>query len=327
MSMQKTGIGGFVIFPMMLIFLFVAVTSCTNVQMPGREQQDAATADENQSLEAMQGVKEQQEEQQIQLANQTSGEQPKQEHVEKNESISQIAQIGCPVPLTGLAHCKSPCDKQGGNCTFIQESQQGDRCYTCVVPTCPTNTTADQKLCQKQCPGICNETATAGNKSCYQCFIPHCGNGTVSDQQVCQQQCSFGACVVAGELKGFQCWKCKPDCSKYCPSKGYAASQLNFTEMIESQLNQKFCVKSVRIILGNDWRTADCYCYSAKNPTITFDETKPVCPDTPCGDVTCGESKTCSDEEGMVMEVTCNWEGWKKVATYEYVPTISASLG
>ena len=322
--MQKTGMGGFIVILIALTLLCVAVTSCTTLQILGHEQQDTSMADENQSLETTQGMEEQQEGQQITLANQTSAEPPKQEHVQKNESIQQV---GCPVPWADLAACKSPCDKQGGKCVFIQESQQGDRCYTCAVPTCPTNTTADQKLCQKQCPGLCNETSKAGNKSCYQCFIPHCVNGTFSDQNACQQHCSIGTCVVAGELKGFQCWRCKPDCSKYCPSKGYATAQPDFTDAIESQLNQKSCVKSVRITLASDWRTADCYCYSTQNPTITFDETKPICPDTPCGDVSCEETETCTDAEDMTMEITCNWEGWKKVATYGYVPVISASSG
>ncbi|MBI1969575.1 hypothetical protein HYS48_02680 [Candidatus Woesearchaeota archaeon] len=230
----------------------------------------------------------------------------------------------CPEPYETLDVCQSYCPEEGGECDYRHQTDTGERCYYCYVPSCPSGTTEDLKNCEKQCPGKCQEYEQIGEKICYQCLQYQCPQGTVSDQAACQKQCTTGDCVVAAEKEGFQCWACKTNCEKYCTSKGYTTRQPDYTSYIESQLNQKSCVKSAHIQFPNYLKAGDCTCYSQEMPTITFDETRPICTGTVCGDVPCGESRECNIDENTVAEVSCNWNGWKRVGEYQYVPQVGA---
>ncbi|OGJ58928.1 hypothetical protein A2881_05360 [Candidatus Peribacteria bacterium RIFCSPHIGHO2_01_FULL_55_13] len=62
-------------------------------------------------------------------------------------------------------------------------------------------------------------------------------------------------------------------------------------------------------------------CTCSQQPTVTIDQTKPVCKGSVCGDVACGESTSCTEGD-TTYTVSCNWGGWKNIGENKFQPVI-----
>ncbi|HLC66911.1 MAG TPA: hypothetical protein VJK52_04690, partial [Candidatus Nanoarchaeia archaeon] len=101
-------------------------------------------------------------------------------------------------------------------------------------------------------------------------------------------------------------------CSETCSSIGMYNMQPDYTSYIQSQLSSVECVSAVRVTVRTTSKDG-CTCYPRNPEVAVSDSTKPVCRDTFCGDVPCGETRTCQESSDGVIaaySATCSWEGW-----------------
>ena len=146
-------------------------------------------------------------------------------------------------------------------------------------------------------------------------------------------QCPLGAEPITTE--GIQC-KCKDptkvltekgclSCEELCQQKGMTTQQQDWSNHILSILNkpensckQKVNIKTKRTKIGN------CNCYSKTPPEINIDSSLLVCKNTPCGNVACGETKSC--EQGRTtITVSCKWGGWQMLRPGVFAPKAGVS--
>ncbi|PIR48636.1 hypothetical protein COU80_02920 [Candidatus Peregrinibacteria bacterium CG10_big_fil_rev_8_21_14_0_10_55_24] len=223
-------------------------------------------------------------------------------------------ETSCDSPTMPEDACEAQCN---GDCRFVYRTGDGKECFECrereEQPRCPQGTTPDRDLCEDQCPadGVCKE-----ENGCYSCVVVHCPGGTFRSEGDCQAQCD-GSCTVAAEQDGVQCWRCQKDCEDLCEEHGYNPGDTDYTQQILAELNQWQCVSGAGISIETATFNGDCHC--SKDPKVTVDQTKPVCKGTPCGDVQCGESASCT-EGNTTYTVNCNWGGWEKVAPNQFRP-------
>lgn len=101
------------------------------------------------------------------------------------------------------------------------------------------------------------------------------------------------------------------DCNQVCASKGWNTQKQDFSSYIFSTVNQYTCVSGAKITQPGSYKMGPCICYDPnEKPKIEIDTKIPLCKDTFCGDVPCGERRTC-EEPGAAYSATCNWQGWK----------------
>jgi hypothetical protein len=232
----------------------------------------------------------------------------------------------CDAPFLPLRECEEACKKvTGAACELVYETQTGTRCYGCPVLQCPQGTVADKSACDRQCSGgSCRSVTTDDGLTCYECVKHSCPSGMVSDQSACEQQCpGYAQCIVGKEAEGYNCWKCQVVCEDYCSSQGYSLERQDWSSYIGSYLNQYSCVSGASIRIPGGLSGAGCTCYSTQQPSITIDSTVPVCSGGPCGDVPCGQSKTCTSGQTTIT-ASCNWLGWEEVSENRWVPKIGS---
>ncbi len=207
-----------------------------------------------------------------------------------------------------------------GECRNLKELSDGTYCLQCIAedtgPQCPSGTTSDKGVCEDNCPsnGVC---VLEGD--CYSCLVVQCPGGTSKDKGECQSSCD-GTCEVAASQHGVDCWQCKLDCNQTCAQNGYNPGETDYTNQILAELNGYQCVSGAGISITTA-TIGDCFC--TKDPVIDVDTTPPVCRGTPCGDVECNGSATCS-EGNTTFTVTCNWGGWEKFAPNQFRPILNA---
>lgn len=97
-------------------------------------------------------------------------------------------------------------------------------------------------------------------------------------------------------------------CAETCSSIGMYYPQPDYASSIQAQLSGEVCVSGATITIRKVGKDS-CTCYPAA-PEVTVDRTKPICRDTFCGDVPCGETRTCQPEPNAAYSATCTWEGW-----------------
>jgi len=106
------------------------------------------------------------------------------------------------------------------------------------------------------------------------------------------------------------------DCSLECGKQNMIFGQPDYTSEVMGQLEQHGCVSGASIsvakgTISNPTTGESCDCFAKPaNIEITVDPTPPTCMGTPCGDVGCGGSASCSCGENCIQTVYCNWGGW-----------------
>jgi hypothetical protein len=101
------------------------------------------------------------------------------------------------------------------------------------------------------------------------------------------------------------------DCIQVCASKGWNTQKSDFSSYIFSTVNQYQCVSGAKITQPGSYKVGPCTCYDPnEKPKIEIDTRIPFCKNTFCGDVPCGEKRTCQ-EPGAAYSAECRWEGWK----------------
>ncbi len=110
-------------------------------------------------------------------------------------------------------------------------------------------------------------------------------------------------------------------CEDVCAQQGMS-TQPPSSSSIFQQVQQHRCVSGARIGLPRA-TIGSCTCYG--EPKITIDFTRPVCRNTPCGDVPCdGEASCpCPDKPNCVLTVKCGFQ-WKHAGEYSYKATTGA---
>ena len=213
------------------------------------------------------------------------------------------------------------CSKcSSGSCENLKILSDGTYCLKCIAedtgPQCPSGTTSDKGLCEDQCPadGVC-----VLDGDCYSCMVVQCPGGTSKDQGECQASCD-GTCEVAASQHSVDCWQCKLDCDQTCAQNGYNPGETDYTNQILAELNGHQCVSGAGISITTA-TLGDCFC--TKDPVISIDTTPPVCRGTPCGDVECNNSASCTQGD-TTYTVTCNWGGWEKFAPNQFRPVLNA---
>ncbi len=228
----------------------------------------------------------------------------------------------CEVPTKRLLACRKNCD---GTCKLDSE-QEGLRCFRCearpkllIDPSCPSGSLS-AKDCRNTCGSRCKfriQGITRGERlKCYYCKDEH-----QEDTQEVEPEDDYNTEALIDTP-----WLDEPPsepltCEDQCSQAGYLSVKPDFTNYIESRLNSVSCVsgyqiQTSQITIGN------CLCYSNTSPTITFNQTVPICKNTICGDVACGDSKTCSTGQTQTTTTTCNWRGWKKTGNQQYQPEV-----
>jgi hypothetical protein len=166
--------------------------------------------------------------------------------------------------------------------------------------SCPTGKTPDQSACEEVCGqagGVCEKD---GN-GCYGCTVYECPSGT---EDSCPSDCANG-CDEVGD-GGKSCYVCKKSCEEVCADEGYARVGSDWTSYILEYVSPHTCVSgaTAQIQIGS---IGSCTC--SNQPSITINQTVPVCKGTTCGDVLCGQSTTCQQGETTVT-VSCKFKGW-----------------
>lgn len=113
-------------------------------------------------------------------------------------------------------------------------------------------------------------------------------------------------------------------CGDWCSSKSYSLTQIDQSSYILNYLNQFTCVSGVHIQMPGGISSDRCTCYSTEKPQISVDTTIPVC-STPCGEVPCGSSKSCSCGVRCTMTASCNWGGWKQTGQNAFAVQVGGS--
>jgi septal ring factor EnvC (AmiA/AmiB activator) len=238
---------------------------------------------------------------------------------------SQAPQITCDPPTTTEAECRKGCD---GACDKAYTRSDGVKCFSCgpieessssrsstppTTQSCPSGKTKDRSSCEDVC-GPKGGTCSADNQGCYGCTVLSCPSGTYKNE--CPTSCEFG-CDVAGQQESTTCYVCKKSCEDVCGQEGLQVGT-DWTSYIQSQITPYTCVSSANV---HTETTTIGSCTCSRQPTVTVDQTKPVCKGSVCGDVTCGESVSCQQGTSTVT-VSCSWGGWKNVGENKFQPII-----
>ncbi|MDP3966513.1 MAG: hypothetical protein Q8Q04_03205, partial [archaeon] len=105
------------------------------------------------------------------------------------------------------------------------------------------------------------------------------------------------------------------DCHKVCTSKGWTTQKQDkekYKDYIFSEAKKYECVSGIEVKYPGSYKMGPCTCYDHEmKPEIIINKKIPVCKDTFCGDVLCGESKNC-ELPGAIAQATCQWMGWKE---------------
>ncbi len=214
-------------------------------------------------------------------------------------------------PSGSSANCSSTCD---GTCETVKTLSDGTKCSQCKItqttPQCPQG----HARTENECPS--GSRAVPDGQGCYECVVMNCPSGTSKDE--CPSSCS-GGCDVAAEEGGTKCYRCKQSCEDLCAGQNYSRVGKDWSDHIQSYLNGYTCVSGASISLQTA-TVGDCTC--SNQPTVTIDSTVPVCAGTPCGDVACGQSTSCSVGENTTATVSCNWGGWKKIDMNKFQPIV-----
>jgi len=111
-------------------------------------------------------------------------------------------------------------------------------------------------------------------------------------------------------------------CEDVCSQRGMSTRPPSSSSIFQ-QIQQYRCVSGARIGMQTA-NVGQCTCYGT--PQINVDQTRPVCKNTPCGDVPCdGEASCpCPDKPNCVLTVRCTWGGWKEIQPYAYQPVLGA---
>ena len=190
-----------------------------------------------------------------------------------------------------------------------------------TTPECPSGATTDRNLCNAGCDnGICLQVSSPGNLICVQC--QQCPSETFTDKAACEEGNHQG-CRVHSTSGAIQCWERLASCKIPCEKNGLSDTEIDFSKEIEVQINATSCVSlyqipSIKAQVGN------CDCYDTTPPVVMFDRTPPVCRDTACGDIRCGESKECQNEAGETITADCQWNGWEKESRYKFRPLFNS---
>ena len=112
------------------------------------------------------------------------------------------------------------------------------------------------------------------------------------------------------------------DCETVCAKKGMSTQKAPSSGIL-AELQQYRCVSGASIKMKRA-TIGSCTCYS--KPSISINKKKPICKNTPCGDVQCdGQAKCpCPDKPNCTLTVKCTWGGWEEIKAYQYAPIIGA---
>lgn len=223
-------------------------------------------------------------------------------------------EVEAPVCGDGSVDPGEECDLSGcdsgyycaADCTCQEEEDTG--------PSCPSGTVSDLSACQSQCGdqgGTCVDEDQTG---CYSCVVVNCPEGSSKE---CPSSCGNG-CDVVGEQYGVSCYQCKQSCEDVCAQNGYGGPETDHSSAILSELNGYSCVSGASISIQTA-TVGSCSCIGEYS--LSVDQTPPVCTGTPCGDVTCGSSATCTEGDTTVT-VNCNWGGWEKIDKHQFRPVV-----
>lgn len=226
-----------------------------------------------------------------------------------SSSSSEEIEYSCDDGTMELALCEQSCeDSDIGDCEKAYTRDDGEKCYSCVEketgPSCPAGTVADAEDCDRQCSGECQ----ADSNGCYSCVVLQCPDGTYDE---CPSSCANG-CDVAAQEGSTTCYVCKQSCEEVCAQ--YDKVGTNWTSYMQSYLNEFSCVSGASASIATA-TIGDCVC--SNQPTVSIDQTPPVCTGTPCGDVTCGSSSSCQDGDTTIT-VNCNWGGWENIGENQF---------
>ena len=125
---------------------------------------------------------------------------------------------------------------------------------------------------------------------------------------------------MVAEQDDLQCWAPKRSCEDVCAGQGFLLNLPDFSAEIDDTLSGESCVSGYELAFTQG-RIGDCTCFVDEFPELTFDRKPPVCQETACGPVTCGETATCSEGEAEIS-VSCNWSGWKQTDVNRFVPVL-----
>jgi len=218
---------------------------------------------------------------------------------------------------------ESGCNQCPYGCDDIYRTAGGMECFECkdppddIPPECPTGTVSDQSDCSAQCDnGTCTAVETSG-APCWSCI--KCPDGTDSNQSSCSSGCD-GTCEVVASEGQLQCWQCKEqvNCEDVCAENDYNMGDTDYSSYILGILNGYSCVSGANISIATA-TIGECFC--SRNPEVSVDQTPPICKGTPCGDVACGQSASCTEGD-TTYTVTCNWGGWEKIGENQFRPVV-----
>jgi len=226
-------------------------------------------------------------------------------------SCKTTTQVSEQCPSGSTANCASTCD---GTCETVKTLSDGTKCGRCVIEEVEEQCPSGHAKNASDCPS--GSTAIPDDFGCYECSVINCPNGTYKNE--CPSSCS-GGCDVAAEQHGVTCYRCKQSCEDLCAGQNYLRVGKDWSDHIQGILNGYTCVSGANISLQTA-TVGDCTC--SNEPSVSVDQTVPVCRDTPCGDVACGQSTSCSVGENTTATVSCNWGGWKKIDMNKFQPIL-----
>lgn len=234
----------------------------------------------------------------------------------------------CPDGTWDYESCANECEAQEGLiCVPTEGGTIVSACYSCedqVLPpepvkteVCPEGTTSLPEVCNEQCAnGLCTVESSVDEVDCYSCI--KCPDQTLSSKQECDASCDRD-CEKVAEEQELSCWQCPLPCKDRCEEQGYRMQE-DYSDHIAAKLLTKTCVSGISISIPTA-SIGTCKCTNV--PEIEFDERVPVCSDTPCGDVVCGDKSVC---EGGKIEVECLWQGWEKLGVNQFRPGVQTHI-
>jgi len=110
-------------------------------------------------------------------------------------------------------------------------------------------------------------------------------------------------------------------CEERCEESGWSTEKQSYSSYIINEINKYECASSAKVVFPKH-NIDECICYDPKEmPEIDVNTEKPVCKDTFCGDVPCGEERRC-EEPGAAYSADCRWEGWQGDSSSGFVGTV-----
>ena len=242
------------------------------------------------------------------------------QNITRNATNYTVINATCPRDLFET-RCPVGCDE----CNKKLDLPDGRQCMECIIYKCPSGSYKNE--CPDDCD-FCNAAVNlSANITCYECGRFQCPQNSWKSEEECLRNCGsdYEGCEVKASEGNVSCWSCGGlNCEKWCEDQKLTV--YNGTDVwnnyILDYLNRNGrCKENVDIFFG---RVSLGNCVCAKPPVIDISGDS-VCENTPCGNVPCDTSTSCSCGANCQITVSCSWGGWIWQGGANYLAVVGAN--